>query len=106
MGMVRAYLMALWAGLWRPFDIPELSLLPAVLLGTKHGRWVGRWLHGKPTRAMIYKIFVLVGGILVGFGYVCWDTYYRPITGIFIGTIGLLMFAVWGISEDDLKDSQ
>lgn len=109
MGMVRSYLTSFAAGLHNPFAKSTLAggFLPhtelAADLGSKHGRWLGRWLHGKPTQAMIYKIFVMFGGVLFGLGYVCIDQYYRPLTGLFIGTIGLMMFVLWGVTEDDLR---
>lgn len=109
MGVVRSYLTAFAAGVARPLVggamahgwLDKFELFER--LGSKHGRWVGRWLHGKPTRAMIYKIFVLVAGVLIGLGYVCNDQYYRPLSGLLIGTVGLMMFAIWGISDDDVR---
>jgi hypothetical protein len=106
--MVRSYLTAFAVGVKNPFQRNTLAAgFPtddvALELGSKHGRWIGRWLHGKPTRAMIYKIFVLWAGVLLGLGYVCNDQYYRPISGIMIGTLGLIMFAIWGISEEDVR---
>ena len=76
----------------------------AFKVGTNPGRWVGRWLTGRPTRPMIFKLFTLLSGVLISSGYINLSQYYRPLTGIVIGTIGVLMFAVWGISSDDLKD--
>ncbi len=111
MGVVNAYLKTFVAGLKQPThgwlfssDSPNVEI--AMQFGSNHGRWLGRWLHGIPTRAMIYKLFVVLAGILLGFGFVCWDIYYRPITGLFIGTVGLLMFATWGISQADLEDKK
>lgn len=107
--MVRSYLTAFASGIARPLSGPPTAhgwldkFEIAGRLGSKHGRWIGRWLHGKPTRAMIYKIFVLWAGVLIGLGYVCNDQYYRPISGIMIGTIGLILFAIWGISEEDVR---
>lgn len=109
MGMVSSYLTAFVEGVQNPlFGAPpafgwidKFEVLSR--LGSKHGRWVGRWLHGKPTRAMIYKIFVLFAGVLIGLGYVCNDQYYRPVSGLVIGTVGLMMFAIWGISDDDVR---
>jgi hypothetical protein len=109
--MVRSYLTAFVYGIKFPFlNNTTVGMIPyeeghwiAHCFGSKHGRWIGRWLHGRPTRAMIYKIFVLIAGVMVGFGYVCNDQYYRPITGLLIGTLGLLMFALWGVSEDDVR---
>jgi hypothetical protein len=107
--MVRSYLTAFQLGVMNPFqrNAPtagfQLTTDVFMELGSKHGRWCGRWLHGKPTRAMIYKIFVLLAGVLLGLGYVCNDQYYRPITGILVGTVGLMMFAFWGISEEDVR---
>ncbi len=108
MGVVGSYLTAFTLGVKSPFQKSPLAAgFPpndvAMDLGSKHGRWVGRWLHGKPTRPMIYKIFVLVAGMLISLGYVCNDQYYRPITGILIGTLGLVMFALWGIAEEDVR---
>jgi len=108
MGVVGTYLTAFALGVKNPFTrTPFAGGFPPTEvfadLGSKHGRWVGRWLHGKPTRAMIYKVFVLIAGVLLGLGYVCNDQYYRPLTGIMIGTIGLLMFAFWGIAEEDVR---
>ena len=108
MGVVGTYLTAFVLGVKHPFQKNTLDggFPPNEVfmeLGSKHGRWVGRWLHGKPTRPMIYKIFVLVAGVLLGLGYVCNDQYYRPITGLLVGTLGLVMFALWGISEEDVR---
>lgn len=108
MGMVYSYVKAWWGGICRPLQeftthypwpLDEL----AGMVGSKHGRWIGRWLHGVPTKAMIYKVFVLIGGVLIGTGFVCISQYYRPITGLLIGTLGLLMFAIWGVSDEDVK---
>lgn len=74
----------------------------AVLLGGKHGRWIGRWLHGIPTKGMIYKLFVVVAGFLMGLGFGCIEKYYVPISGILIGLAGVVMFLLWGIAEDDV----
>ena len=108
MGLVSSYLTAFVSGAKDPRQRNSVAchFWPtdvATVLGLKHGRWVGRWLHGIPTRAMVYKIFVLAAGVLIGFGYVCNDQYYRPISGILIGTVGLTMFAIWGISDDDVR---
>lgn len=108
MGVVRSYLTAFAGGVKDPRQRNSVACHfwpkdAATVFGLKHGRWVGRWLHGIPTRAMIYKIFVLVAGVLIGLGYVCNDQYYRPLSGLLIGTVGLMMFAIWGISDDDVR---
>jgi hypothetical protein len=54
---------------------------------------------------MIFKVFVMVGGLLVGTGYVCINQFYRPIAGLVIGTVGVVMLLFWGISDDDLRGS-
>src|SRR5208337_2731607 len=107
--MFRSYLMAFYIGITRPFQsnttvgaVPfEESCDFSWVLGNHHGRWIGRWLHGRPTRAMIFKLFVVFGGVAMGLGYVCIDQYYRPLTGLLIGTTGLLAFAIWGITGED-----
>ncbi len=109
MGMVGSYLKAFVDGAIHPFRVwtfvcPTPWDEEVMRLGHRHGCWLGRWLRGRPTRAMIFKLFVLLSGLLLGIGYICIDVYYRPLTGIVIGTVGLVMFALWGISEDDLKD--
>lgn len=110
MGMVYAYVTAWLAGLFHPLqertvaNVASLSEL-ASHFGSKHGRWIGRWMHGKPTKAMIFKIFVLLSSMLMTLGFLNIDHYYRPITGLMIGSFGLLVFLFWGISDDDLKDS-
>ena len=112
MGGFYLYLKAFALGVTRPFqsntqigDIPyEQGHDLAWCLGNHHGRWLGRWLHGKPTRAMIFKLFVVASGVAMGLGYVCIDQYYRPLTGLLIGTCGAVGFLFWGISPEDLDD--